>query len=499
MILLRKMFFPLAFLSLIFLIPAQGTVLPLLQEEKSAWEPLSEWSKQWLEEVVPYIITPAEKKLFLSLPNEIERGKFIESFWKKRDPSVSTPENEFKIEYLRRIGFANKFFGTSGIAGWRTERGRIYILLGPPTEVQRDFNPANSAGFFQGPKETWQYWDLPNPKLPYNMEFVFVDKFGNGNYVLDNSLQLVNGQTQPFDMSDLTYQFDYMGSIAEAERNPFDNLDKLKGIITTQVTYNLIPFDFRLFHFKGTAEKTYIPLVIEAPYSSLPSKPIGGKEYFSLNLMINVSDRLGRVVSQKSKNLNFNLEPNQKSGLGSENLQVQTSLWLEPGSYGLHLLILDNFSGKIGTIHQMITSPDFRAGELGASDIFLTSETGRIGERTAMLSPESAIEQKIILAAKRVFRSSEELNVYLEVYNLTLSGERGVNSLSAEYAVLQEGKVLARIPLPKTEPSARKDCQVQTSFRLKNFKPGEYTFSVKIVDENAGKSFSRETTFIISD
>jgi GWxTD domain-containing protein len=499
MILLRKVYFFIAFLSFLFIVAAQGTVLPLPQEKKSAREPLSEWSKQWLEEVVPYIITPAEKEVFLSLPNEIERGKFIENFWKKRDPDFRTPENEFKVEYYRRIGFANKFFGASGIAGWRTERGRIYILLGAPTEVQRDFNPASSSGFFQGPKETWQYWGLPNPRLPYNVEFVFVDKFGNGNYVLDNSFQLDNGQTQPFDMSDLTYQFDYMHSIAEAEKNPFDNLDKLKGIITTQVTYNLIPFDFRLFHFKGTAEKTYIPLVIEAPYSSLPSKPIGGKEYFSLNLMINVSDQLGKVVSQKSKDLNFNLEPNQKSAVRNANLQVETSLWLEPGSYGLHLLILDNFSGKIGTIHQMITVPDFRTAELATSDIFLSSETEVKREGLAMLSPESAIERKIILTAKRVFRSSEELNVYLEVYNLALSGERRVNSLSAEYAVLQEGKVLARISLPKTEPSAQKDCRLRTSFRLKNFKPGEYTFSVRIMDENAGKSLSRETTFVISE
>jgi len=69
---------------------------------------MSEWSKQWLEEVVPYIITDAEKEFFLNLPNEVERGKFIERFWKKRDPNPQTPENEFKLDYYKRIASATK-------------------------------------------------------------------------------------------------------------------------------------------------------------------------------------------------------------------------------------------------------------------------------------------------------------------------------------------------------------------------------------------------------
>src|SRR4030042_6731269 len=71
-----------------------------------AKEPLSEASKQWLEEVVPYIITPREKDVFVNLPTELDRGQFIETFWKKRDPNPRPPENEFKLEYYRRIPMA---------------------------------------------------------------------------------------------------------------------------------------------------------------------------------------------------------------------------------------------------------------------------------------------------------------------------------------------------------------------------------------------------------
>lgn len=138
-------------------------------------ESMSKAARQWLEEVVPYIITPAERELFLSLPNEEERGKFIENFWKKRDPNPATPENEFKIAYYRRIAFANKFFDTAGIPGWRTDRGRIFILLGPPNEVQNDYLASRDSLSQPGAiQETWTYWDLPNPNLPYSLEFTFL-------------------------------------------------------------------------------------------------------------------------------------------------------------------------------------------------------------------------------------------------------------------------------------------------------------------------------------
>ena len=120
-----------------------------------AKEPLSEASKQWLEEVVPYIITPREKDVFVNLPTELDRGQFIETFWKKRDPNPQTAENEYKLEYYRRIALANKFFGTGGIPGWRTDRGRFYILLGPPKEIERDLTSSVSAlTMSRGPKET---------------------------------------------------------------------------------------------------------------------------------------------------------------------------------------------------------------------------------------------------------------------------------------------------------------------------------------------------------
>lgn len=471
---------------------------PSAQENIASREPVSEWSKQWLEEVVPYIITPAEREVFLTLPNEVERGRFIERFWKKRDPDPSTPENEYQRQYYLRIALANKFFGDSGIAGWRTERGRIFILLGPPHEIQRDFNTTDSSGFNLFATETWQYWGLPNPKLPYNVEFVFIDKHGNGNYVLDRSFQSGKGGKSG-DMRDLTFQFDSMEIMAEAQKNPFENLDKIKTVITTQVTYDLIPFEFRLYAFRGTGEKTHIPLIIEIPYSSLPSRSINGKDDVSLNIIAHVSDHLGRVVAQKSKNLNFHLEPDQKDALKDEMLRFQTSMELDPGTYGIHLIVWDNHSGKTGTSHQTFTAPDFGTGELATSDIVLSSKTGGDWKNSPVLDSPGTMKQPLASIAKRTFRNGEELEVTLEIYNLALNKESGQNSLRAEYLFLQGTKAILNGPTFEPEPSIQRECLIQNSFRLKNFLPGEYTLRVTITDGLAAKSLFKETTFVVAN
>jgi GWxTD domain-containing protein len=463
-----------------------------------AKEPLSEASKQWLEEVVPYIITAREKDVFLSLPTESDRGQFIETFWKKRDPNPQTAENEFKLEYYRRIALANKFFGVGGIPGWRTDRGRLFILLGPPKEIERDLSPSGSIlTISQGPKETWQYWGLPNPNLPYNLEFTFVDKFGTGNYMLQQTLRTDEGRNEAFDPSDLTFQFDYLETLSEAMKNPFENLEKLKGVITTQVNYNLIPFQYGTFSFKGTEKKTLVPLLVVIPYASLPSKRSGFDYFFSLNLTINVSNSLGQVVFEASKDLNFKKTATELAGLLETSYRFETSFSLEPGDYRFHLLVLDNYSGKVGTSHQPVSIPDLSAEGPAISDIILSTE-GAQPEGPSGGEKEGLAAAVLSASTERVFRVGDEMSALFEVYNLGLDEATGRNRVRAEYAFIQAGKTLARIAAPPIEPSAKKDCRIRTSFRLKNFKPGDYILRAAVTDENSGQSVSREVPFSIS-
>jgi GWxTD domain-containing protein len=98
---------------------------------------LPERSQKWLDEEVATIITPREKDVFLKLQTDRERDAFIEAFWKQRDPTPGTPENEFRAEHLRRLAYADSIYGRGAQRRGRfTDRGRIYIILGPPRTVE---------------------------------------------------------------------------------------------------------------------------------------------------------------------------------------------------------------------------------------------------------------------------------------------------------------------------------------------------------------------------
>ncbi|HSA97134.1 MAG TPA: GWxTD domain-containing protein, partial [Acidobacteriota bacterium] len=141
---------------------------------------LPERYKTWLDEQVVYIITKKERDVFLALQTDRERDIFIEAFWKHRDPTPGTPQNEFQDEHVKRFNYANKFYGRSTpLPGWRTDRGRIYILLGPPRNIEQ-YDTVNGVY----PTEIWFYLGDPELGLPTAFNVIFFRKDGGGDYVL---------------------------------------------------------------------------------------------------------------------------------------------------------------------------------------------------------------------------------------------------------------------------------------------------------------------------
>ena len=462
-------------------------------------EPMSSSSRQWLEEVVPYIITDVEKRVFENLPNEEERGRFITRFWEKRDLDPATPENEFKTVYFKRTALANKSFGTSGISGWRTDRGRIFILLGPPQEIQRDFNPASTSALtMNAARETWNYWNLANPRLPYNLEFSFLDKHGTGNYVLETSLIPRAGGNVPFDTATLSYHFDRMEVLAEAMKNPFEGEEKLRELITTQVAYDHIPFRYEALNFKGTERSTYVPLFLEIPYSKLAGKRIEGKFLYSLTLMISLSNPMGQSLFQKSKEIRLEHSDEEIRMLEGLPCRIQTAVSWPPGAYTIHVLVLDNNTGKVGTVHGDFVVRDFAGGEPVLSDIFLSRERSP-ADKAASAGPPLVLPGNSSLQADRTFRPGEEMNIYFEVYNLSTDPGSGLNRMTAELSIIRDGRTVVRIPPPPAEASAQKDSRVEMSVKLKNFQPGPYVLKINVTDPNAAKSAGGEVGFKITE
>jgi hypothetical protein len=126
------------------------------------------------------------------------------------------------------------------------------------------------------------------------------------------------------------------------------------------------------------------------------------------------------------------------------------------------------------------------------SDIILSSE------RIAVKQQVGSAEMKMLTEVRQTFRPGEELNVYFEIYNLKLNPETNVNNFSVEYFFFHDGKLLSQVSSPPGEQTSDKDCTIQTSFRIKNFKLGVYTLRVKVVDSNSGESAIKEIRFVVS-
>ncbi len=157
--------------------------------EKQVLKELATPYKKWLSEDVAYIITDSERKAFLGLQTNEERENFIEQFWQRRNPDPDSVDNTYKEEHYRRIAYANEHFA-SGIAGWRSDRGRIYIMYGKPDDLESHTQgeswerPLDQGG---GETSTYAYEDWTYHYIEgigENVELEFVDTTGTGEFHL---------------------------------------------------------------------------------------------------------------------------------------------------------------------------------------------------------------------------------------------------------------------------------------------------------------------------
>ena len=185
-------------LAMILILAAGMVPISLAQQkekdpnEKKKRDEVKSVYKKWMEEDVNYIITNEERRAFKALKTDEERDQFIEGFWLRRDPDPDTPENEYREEYFERIQYANERFA-SGIPGWKTDRGRIYIMFGKPDQIES--HPAGGAynrPSWEGggstttyPFENWWYRYIEG--IGSDIEIEFVDPSGTGEYRIARS------------------------------------------------------------------------------------------------------------------------------------------------------------------------------------------------------------------------------------------------------------------------------------------------------------------------
>jgi len=384
------------------------------QEAKKAGKlpALAEGYRKWLDEEVLYIISENEKDVFRSLRTDAERDSFIKMFWKRRDPTPETPVNEFREEHYRRIAFANDTY-FEGKTGWRSDRGRVYIMFGPPDFFET--NPGGGRGFLFGvqaptaefPSEVWTYRAIPGLKTQGSrVDFTFVNYYGAGSYQLTDNPALANAlrnvslparyvgyNDNPSDKSRTEMpqnayqqplqQLQQMAELTKSRGEVLEELErssrqrKLKGIVESIASVSALSFFSRENYLRGADGLTYIPMVLEVAARDLEFRPAKDRYQGLVNFYIEVKDANGPVF-QKSDRLEMSLKEESYRRRFTENYQYLQGASLKPGRYFLHLVVWDELSGNVGYADRWIDVPDLASGDFGASAIILARDIRRV-------------------------------------------------------------------------------------------------------------------------
>src|SRR6266702_5760061 len=345
--------------------------------------------KDWLEKDVTYIITDEERKAFKKLQTDDERERFIEEFWRRRDPDPDTDENEYREEYYERIAYANEHYA-SGIPGWKTDRGRIYIMYGPADEI--DSHP--SGGTYERPPEegggststypfeTWRYRYIDG--IGTNIILEFVDPTMTGEYHLtidpgekDALLHVPN--------AGLT-QLESMGMASKADRftrtdgmttgralggepesmNEFTRLDlyakifkppevkfkDLKAVVTSRLSTQLLPFDVRADFIRVTDESVLTPITIQVANRDLQFQNKDGVMHGVLDIFAQITTPSGRYVNTIEESVVLDVPEHDFQTYVTHRSVYQKAVPLRPGLYKLSVVVKDDLNGQIGSMEE---------------------------------------------------------------------------------------------------------------------------------------------------
>jgi len=477
--------------------------------------------RKWLDEDVSYIITNEERAAFKALKTDEEREQFIEQFWLRRDPTPDTIDNEYKEDHYERIAYANERFA-SGIPGWKTDRGRIYILYGKPDEIESHPSggtydrPIEEGGGTTStfPFEIWRYRYIEGIGNEVLLEFVDPSMSGEYRMTIDPSekdaLLHVPGAGLTFDEQFLGIDKSQRltnangASLGNAlgntsRNNPFDRLQlmanifkppeikfkDLEAIVTTKLSYNLLPFRFRTDFVRVTEDSVLTPITILMQNKDLAFQEQEGIHRAVVNVFGKITGITGRVApggifeDTISQDIPDALFKQQLDG-GSIHQKV---IPLRPGLYKLDLVLKDIHSGNVGTVSQRLQVPRFPEDKLQLSSLILADVVEN-------LPPSQVGSGSFILGANKVrpnvnddFRKDKNLNLWFQVYNLKLDEGTRKPSATVEMLITKNGREVKREVEQASELSnAAAQMTLSKNVPLKDFEPGEYSVQVKVTD-----------------
>ena len=513
----------------LFLVIA-GSLLSAQQKvrEKDLIQRYQDWLKQ-----TQYIIHAEEKEVFLQLTSDRERDIFIVTFWKQRDPTPGTPQNEYKDEHIRRFQYASKWFSKgSSKPGWMTDRGRIYIILGEP--VSKDRYPSNISLY---PCEVWSYYGDVSLGLPNHFSLVFFQRQGVGEYQLydpvsdgPSALLLQGRNMDPFNYEALyneirevapalalvslslipgEFNYGFQPSprnaiiLADILNSPKEMVNPaysthfldLRGVVSTEYLTNFVENSTDIAFIRDPLTGLNFLHFSIAP-STVSIDYYEPNDQFFCNYTVNVSLKNGDdMVFQYDRQFPFYFSPDDLDRVRANGIALEDSFPVVAGQYEFNIL-LTNSVGKEFTVHERTiivpeipTVPAINGPFLGYR--FHDSDVNQH-------LPFKTIDKKLLYDPKKTFSRHENIAVLFSIVNMRENLWRGgevkifINGLS-ENSTVEKTYTLRLENYPFKEILS-----VDFTIPVQDLTPDYYELKMSFLDEEGTLVDEKKVEFAVS-
>ena len=507
------------------------------KSDKDLFKELDSQYKKWLNEDVIYIISPEERSAFVHLTTNEEREQFIEQFWQRRNPDPDSAENTFKEEHYRRIAYTNEHYA-SGIPGWKTDRGRIYIMWGPPDEIDSHPSggsydrPSNEGGGSTStfPFEDWRYRYLEGIGEDVNIEFVDPTMTGEYHLTMDPSekdaLTYVPGagltqmesmglasKTDRFNNSDGTHtaygpggptekqnEFTRLELNAKIQRAPPVKFKDLEAVVTSRVVKDQVKFDYRFDFLRITSDTVLVPITVQIPTRQLSFAEKEGVDSATVNLFARITTLSGRPVQTFEDTVHRDVPAALLQQSLSTSSIYQKAVPLRPGLYRLDIVLKDVNSNNVGVVNTRLAVPRFEEDKLSASSLIIADQIQRVSAKDIGLGQFVLGDVKVRPKMDSAFLPSETMGVFLQVYNLKVDEKTHKADVSVQFRVLKdkEAEPLKKFDLTADQiPEHGEEMTLQNVVTLGSFGPGKYKLEVAVTDNLAKQTITPVSEFTV--
>ncbi len=495
--------------------------------------------KKWMNEDVVYIITDEERKAFKQLNTDEERENFVEQFWLRRDPTPDTEENEFKEEHYRRIAYANEHYA-SGIPGWKTDRGRVYIVYGPPDEIESHPSggtyerPIEEGGGETStyPFEDWRYRYIDGIGTNIVIEFVDTTMTGEYHMTMDPSekdaLLYVPGagltmyeqmgmadKTQRFQRTDGTHlgtggmplpesmdEFTRLETFAKLQKPPQVKFKDLEAAVSETIRYNTLPMKVRVDYIKVTDTTILTNVTLQFDRKDLQYQQKDSISKATVNIYARVTSITRKPINVFENVVSVEV-PTELLAKAMDGVSIyQKSVPLAPGMYRLNVVAKDTVGGNMTNYEAALNVPHYDDEKLASSSLILADTIEKLPTRSIGQGQFVIGDSKVRPRLSESFSRGEKMGIYAQFYNFGPDEKTKKPNAQIEYEIVKSGsnqKILDFTEDVNSIPGASaQQVTVEKLLPLQSLEPGQYTLRMKVTDKNKNQVLTPEATFTVT-